>query len=52
MTPEDLINLLHEKELDDKTIKELLSEALASLEPEPEVDEKEEAKKMLGVEFE
>lgn len=59
MTPEDLINLLHEQGLDDDTVKELLSEALATLDPSPEIEdkheeekeEKEKAEKMLGVEL-
>lgn len=52
MTPDELINLLHEQNLDDETIKELLSEALASLEPTPKgEEEKAEAEKMLGVEL-
>lgn len=53
MTPDDLINLLHEQNLDDDTIKKLLSEALASLEPTPEGEdeEKAEAERILGVEL-
>lgn len=53
MTPDDLLNMLHEQGLDDDAIKELLSEALAGLEPEPEpeADEKAKAEEMLGVEL-
>lgn len=52
MTPDDLLNLLHEQGLDDDAIKELLSEALAGLEPAPaEEDEKAQAQELLGVDL-
>lgn len=54
MTPEELVNLLHEQGLDDEAVKELLSEALASLEPEPENapdEEKAQAEELLGVDL-
>lgn len=59
MNPEELLQMLREKQLDDEAIKKLLSDALASLEgpaeqPTPEELEKAEqdkASELLGVTF-
>lgn len=56
MNAEELLNTLRDSGLDDEAIKALLSDALASLdgsaeENEPEMNEEEQAGKLLGVEF-
>ena len=54
MTPDELVDLLHQQGLDDDAVKKLLSEALASLEPEDDLvedDEKGQAEKLLGVDL-
>lgn len=60
MTKEELLNLLHEKGLDDAAIKALLEEVVKDMNPEEvkeeddaakEEAEKQEASKLLGVEL-
>lgn len=57
MNVEQLLGMLREANLDDEAIKNLLSEAIASLEgaaeesPVAEDEEKEAAGKLLGVEL-
>lgn len=50
MNVEQLLSLLHEAGLDDKGIKDLLTETIATLPADDEVaTETEEASKLLGV---
>ena len=60
MTKEELLNLLHEKGLDDAAIKALLDETIKAMNPEEvqeediaakEEAEKKEASKLLGVDL-
>lgn len=60
MTKEELLNLLHEKGLDDAAIKALLEEVINDMNPEEvheeddaakEEAEKQEASKLLGVDL-
>lgn len=52
MKPEELLQNLREAGMDDEAIKELLSETIAALEPQPQPEEeKQEASKLLGVEL-
>ena len=64
MTVEELLKMLKEKDLDNKSVKELLSEALKTLSDDEEEikkkvddkeadadDEKEKAEKLFGMKF-
>ena len=60
MTKEELLNILHEKGLDDAAIKALLEEVVKDMNPEEtheeetaakEEAEKKEASRLLGVDF-
>lgn len=53
MNPEQLLQMLHEQQMDDEAIKTLLSDTLASLEgPAEEENEAQKASELLGVPLE
>lgn len=56
MNQEELLKMLRDNGLDDEAIKELLTEALAALEPKnpealEEAEEKNKASELLGIEL-